>query len=189
MGEDAEVGRERQRMRRRGEFAALVEDRERADPPGEAVERLADVPCAVFAHPVEHDDRVVDREADDREHGGDKEGINLNVEERASNREEANRDDHVMQERDERTEGEGEFEAERDVDEDAEKSESEGEEGGSHGMARTYGVRGPCPWKRRRSQPMPRRLRKGISSRMAAGLPLTSIAWAASAASWPPTIA
>ena len=64
-------------------------------------ERGASIPRNVFADAVKDHDRVVHGEADDREHGGDKESINLNVKERASNREEANRDDHVMQERDE----------------------------------------------------------------------------------------
>ena len=59
--------------------AERLEDRVVDDP----VERLADVAGPVLADPVEHDDRVVDAEADDGQHGGHEQGVDLDVEERA----------------------------------------------------------------------------------------------------------
>ena len=47
------------------------------------VERLAEVARLVLADPVEHDDRVVDAEADDGQHRGHEQGVDLDVEERA----------------------------------------------------------------------------------------------------------
>ena len=54
----------------------------------------------VLSNAVKHHNRIVHGEADDREHGGDEERINLDIEERAGNGKEANCDDHVMQESD-----------------------------------------------------------------------------------------
>ena len=47
------------------------------------VERLAGVADPVLADPVEHDDRVVHGEADDGQHRGHEQGVDLDVEERA----------------------------------------------------------------------------------------------------------
>ena len=68
--------------------AERLEDRVVDDP----VERLAGVPGAVLADPVEHDDRVVDREADDRQHRRHEQAVDLDGEERAEDREDADHD-------------------------------------------------------------------------------------------------
>ena len=60
--------------------------------------RSTRVACEILAHPVKDDDRIVHREADDREHGSDEESINLYPEECSSNSEEANRHDDVVEE-------------------------------------------------------------------------------------------
>ena len=65
-------------------------------------ERLAGVAGAVLADPVEDDDRVVDAEADDREHRRHEQAVDLDVEERAQDGEEAEDDDDVVEEGDER---------------------------------------------------------------------------------------
>ena len=67
-----------------------------------AGERLAGVAGPVLADPVEHDDRVVDAEADDRQHRGHEQGVDLDPEERAEDREVPDDDDHVVEQRDER---------------------------------------------------------------------------------------
>ena len=51
------------------------------------VERLAGVAGPVLADPVEDDDRVVDAEADDGQHRGHEQGVDLDPEERAQDRE------------------------------------------------------------------------------------------------------
>ncbi len=66
------------------------------------VERLAEVTRLVLADPIEHHDRVVDREADDRQHRGHEQRIDLDMEERAEDRERADHDDDVMEQRHER---------------------------------------------------------------------------------------
>ena len=48
---------------------------------------------------VEHDDRVVDAEADDGQHRGHEQGVDLDVEERAEDREDADDDDDVVEQR------------------------------------------------------------------------------------------
>ena len=65
-------------------------------------ERLAGVAGTVLADPVEDDDRVVDAEADDGQHRGHEQGVDLDVEERPEDRERADDDDDVVDERDER---------------------------------------------------------------------------------------
>ena len=57
---------------------------------------------AVLADPVEDDDRVVDAEADDGQHRGHEQGVDLDVEERAEDGEHADDDDDVVEQRDER---------------------------------------------------------------------------------------
>src|SRR2546425_10950042 len=64
------------------------------------VERLAGVQPEVLADAVEDDDRVVDREADDREHGGDEEAVDLNVQEEAEESEDPEDDRRVVEQRD-----------------------------------------------------------------------------------------
>ena len=65
-------------------------------------ERLAGVARLVLADAVEDDDRVVDAEADDGQHRGHEQGVDLDVEERAEDREDADDDDDVVEQRDER---------------------------------------------------------------------------------------
>ena len=49
---------------------------------------------------VEHDDRVVDREADDRQHRRHEQAVDLHDEQRAQDREDADHDEHVVEQRD-----------------------------------------------------------------------------------------
>ena len=65
-------------------------------------ERLAGVAGLVLADPVEDDDRVVDAEADDGQHRGHEQRVDLDAEERAEDREDADDDDDVVEQRDER---------------------------------------------------------------------------------------
>ena len=58
------------------------------------------VPGLVLADAVEHDDRVVDAEADDGQHRGHEQRVDLDVEERAEDGEHADDDDHVVEQRD-----------------------------------------------------------------------------------------
>ena len=51
---------------------------------------------------VEHDDRVVDAEADDGQHRGHEQRVDLDVEERAEDGEDPDDDDDVVEQRDER---------------------------------------------------------------------------------------
>src|SRR3954447_10142633 len=86
---DREAGRDRP--------AEGLEDRVIDD----GAERLAGVPAAVLAHPVEHDDRVVDREADDRQDRGHEQAVDLDRAERAEDREDADNHQDVVEQRDE----------------------------------------------------------------------------------------
>src|SRR5579884_2834420 len=61
------------------------------------VERLPGPPRRVLAYSVEDDDRVVHGEADDRQHGRHEWRIDLDVEEGAQNREDAEHDEDVVQ--------------------------------------------------------------------------------------------
>ena len=65
-------------------------------------ERLAGVARLVLADPVEDDDRVVDAEADDGQHRGHEQGVDLDAEERPEDGEDADDDDHVVEQRDQR---------------------------------------------------------------------------------------
>ena len=56
----------------------------------------------VLADAVEDDDRVVHAEADDGQHRGDEQAVDLDVEERPQDREDPEDDDHVVEQRDER---------------------------------------------------------------------------------------
>src|SRR5438445_8787499 len=55
----------------------------------DGVERLARIELQVLTDAVEHDDRVVYREPDDREHGGHKEAVHLDLQEEPEDREDA----------------------------------------------------------------------------------------------------
>src|SRR6266545_7948668 len=66
----------------------------------DGVERLAHVQLQVLADPVEDDDRVVHGEADDGEHGGHEEAVDLDPEEVSEDREEAEHEEGVVEERD-----------------------------------------------------------------------------------------
>ena len=66
------------------------------------VEGLALVARPVLPDAVEDDDRVVHREADDGQHRGDEQAVDLDVEERPEDREDPEDDDHVVEQRDER---------------------------------------------------------------------------------------
>ena len=67
-----------------------------------SAERLAGVAGLVLADAVEDHDRVVDAEADDGQHRGHEQGVDLDVEERPEDREDADDHDHVVEQRDER---------------------------------------------------------------------------------------
>ena len=89
-------------------------------------ERLAGVAAAVLAYPVEHDDRVVDREADDGQDRGDEQAVDLDPEERAQEREGADDDDDVVDERDERRDAHLHVpEAVRDPEQDPQRAEQD----------------------------------------------------------------
>ena len=62
-------------------------------------ERLAGVADAVLADAVEDDDRVVHREADDGQHRGHEQGIDLEPEERSADGEDADDHDDVVEQR------------------------------------------------------------------------------------------
>ena len=62
----------------------------------DAAEALAGMAGAVLTDPVVDHDRVVDREADDRQHRGDEEAVDLEPEERPEDRERADDHDHVV---------------------------------------------------------------------------------------------
>ena len=79
--------------------------------------------------PVEHDDRVVDAEADDGQHRGHEQGIDLDPEERAQDRECADDDDHVVDQGDQRRRAEADvLEADGHPDDDPDRAE-ENEQG------------------------------------------------------------
>ena len=119
VAEDEERGNREERRQRRDDRArqALV-DRLVADlgegDPLLALEKLADA--------VEHDDRVVDRVADDRQERGDHDERHL----AAAQREQAERDERVVREGDQAAEAEAEAEAEADVDQDRHEREQHG---------------------------------------------------------------
>jgi hypothetical protein len=69
-------------------------------------ERLPGVARLVLADAIEHDDRVVDAEADDGEHRGHEQSVDLDPEERAQDGEDADDDEDVVQQRDERRDAE-----------------------------------------------------------------------------------
>src|SRR5438874_8405131 len=64
------------------------------------VERLAWIQAEVLADPVEYHDRVVDREADDRQDCRDEEAVDLDLQEEPEDREDAQDDRGVVQQRD-----------------------------------------------------------------------------------------
>ena len=91
-----------------------------------SVERLAGVAGPVLADPVEDDDRVVDAEADDGQHRGHEQGVDLDAEERPEDREDPDDDDHVVEQRDERGHAELHVaEPERDPEQDAERADED----------------------------------------------------------------
>ena len=88
-------------------------------------ERLAGVAHPVLPDPVEDDDRVVDREADDGQQRGHEQGVELEPEEEAEHREDPDHDDHVVQERDDRRGPVPEPEADPQVGEDEELADDD----------------------------------------------------------------
>ena len=92
-------------------------------------ERLAGMAGAVLADPVVDDDRVVDREADDRQHRGDEEAVDLEPEERAEDGERADDHDDVVEQRHEGGRPEPEVaEAERHPEQDPDRAEDDEED-------------------------------------------------------------
>jgi hypothetical protein len=73
----------------------------------------------VLANAVEDDDGVVQRVADDGEHGGEHGQVELDLEDR----EDADGEEHVVDQRGDGAEGEAPLEAHRDVDQDADQRE------------------------------------------------------------------
>ena len=109
-----------------------------------SVERLAHVAGPVLAHAVEDDDRVVHGEADDREHGRHEQGVDLEADERAQDREDADDDDDVVDERDDRGDAHAHVaEAVADPGHDAQRGEDDEQERLLHELGaddRTDGV-------------------------------------------------
>ena len=85
-------------------------------------ERHAAIVAELLADAVEHDDRVVHGVADDREKRGDHDERHL----APAKREDRERDERVVRERDESAEAEAELEAEADVDQDRDEREEDG---------------------------------------------------------------
>ena len=81
-------------------------------------ERLAGMPDAVLADAVEHHDRVVHAEADDRQQRGHEQRVELEVEEVAEDRERPDDEDHVVEQGDDRRGTESEAESHPQVGED-----------------------------------------------------------------------
>ena len=81
-------------------------------------ERLARMADPVLTDAIEHDDRVVDAEADDRQQRGHEQRVELEEEEVAEDREGADDEDHVVEQRDDRRRPETEAEADPQVGED-----------------------------------------------------------------------
>ena len=80
----------------------------------------------VLANSVEHDDRVVHREADHREHCGHEQRIHLDAEEGPEDREGADDHDHVVQHRHKRGDAELHVtETERDPQQDADRADED----------------------------------------------------------------
>ena len=95
----------------------------------DGVERLAGVADAVLADAVEDHDRVVHGEADDGQHRGHEQGVDLQAEERAQDGEDADDHDDVVDQRDEGRGAHAEVaEAEGDPDHDADRAEDDQQE-------------------------------------------------------------
>src|SRR3954447_2105140 len=143
---DRRAGEEQQRQQRDHDREAggdrpaeRLEDRVVDDP----VERLAGVARAVLTDPVEHDDRVVHGEADDRQHRGHEQAVDLEPEERPEDRERADDDQDVVEERDQGADAHLEVaEAVRDPEQDADRPEQDQRQGLHDEVARDDGADG-----------------------------------------------
>src|SRR3954463_11509347 len=84
------------------------------------------MPNPVLANAVEHHDRVVDREADDGQHGWDEQRVDLQAGERAQYRKRADDHDHVVQDPNERRRAHSDVrESERHPGKDADRAQDD----------------------------------------------------------------
>ena len=105
------------------------------------------VPDPVLADAVEDDDRVVDAEPDDRQQGGHEQGVELEAEEEAEDREQADDEDHVVEQRDDRRRAETEAEPDPQVGEDEELADDDEHGGAADEVgADDRADRGGAPW-------------------------------------------
>ena len=84
----------------------------------------------IFADTVEHDDRIVERVADNRHKGCDDVEIDLYRDaDQVQDRDDSDAEDHVVEEADRCRDGVLKFKADRDVAEDAKKRDGKADDG------------------------------------------------------------